>query len=56
MSEPKFDKPPVHINAQGVSYVRPQDILNSRAGQEAIRKTRELVERMGGVPFTLPGA
>lgn len=38
---PKLDKPPVHITGSGVAYVRPADILNSRVGQEEIRKTVE---------------
>lgn len=46
--EPKYDMPPVHINKAGVSSVKASDILNSRAGQEQIRKASHAWERDSG--------
>jgi hypothetical protein len=48
-----FEKPPITVSKNGVTSVRPSDILRSRVGQEQIRKmaaldlTRPYRERRG---------
>lgn len=48
MTSYTYEKPPIYVNARGVRYVNPSELVQSRAFWRAVEKTSALMRKIRG--------